>query len=149
MAQTALSKESIIELISILVNDSDTYSYHESLLTNNVEMLETLFDNYFTKIEGHSCSHDKSAYVVNKMLRSLKTKENYQLQETYDIVKYPQMKNHEGEIAYWCPKTVSDTAQAIAFVESVLTLDFENIAACYNRLHDKKSNEELNKMPRN
>lgn len=111
-------------VISSLLSDFDDNEYYKELFGSNTEMLELLFDNYFRKVEGFSCSHDKSVHTVNTILKALKDNKVYPLSETYDINKYPQMKEYEGEVAYWCPATIKDTQEAIEIAEAVLTLNF-------------------------
>jgi hypothetical protein len=77
------------------------------------KILSMFYDKYFSKMEGTAFSHDKSQYVSGKIIQSIKDDVNYELQETYDIEKYPQMKEYEGQSAYWCPKTIKDTSDAI------------------------------------
>lgn len=112
------------EVMSALLSDFDDNAYYKELFNSNTEMLELLFDNYFRKVEGFSCSHDKSVYTVSTILKALKDNKVYSLSETYDINKYPQMKKYEGEVAYWCPTTIKDTQEAIEIAEAVLTLNF-------------------------
>lgn len=112
-------------ILSTLLGDFDDNEYYKELFGSNIEMLELLFDNYFRKVEGFACSHDKSVYTVANILKALENNKTYSLSEFYDIEKYPQMKQYEGEIAYWCPKTLSNTDEAIRVAHSVLSLDFE------------------------
>lgn len=88
------------EVMSALLSDFDDNAYYKELFSSNTEILELLFDNYFRKVEGFSCSHDKSVYTVDTILKALKDNKVYSLSETYDINRYPQMKKYEGEIAY-------------------------------------------------
>lgn len=127
MKENSISETDIKELLSALLNSVDIRNYYKELFTSNVEILELLFDNYFEKVEGSNCSHDKSSFTVNKILKSLSTKEVYSLQETYDIKKHPRMIEYEGKRCYWCPKTFNNTDEAISFAYAIMTLDFEKL----------------------
>ena len=135
MTAKEIKSEDFENLFSALLSQTDIKEYHKNLLTSHVEILETLFDNYFRKFEGFSCSHDKSSFVVRMIMKSFDTGENYSLSETNDIEKYPQMKKYEGQVAYWCPNTIKDTDEAISLVEAVLSLNFERLV---DKLKDNK-----------
>ncbi|WP_282798843.1 hypothetical protein [Lactococcus lactis] len=126
MTQQEIKSEDFQKLFSAILGQTDIKEYHKNLLTSHINILESLFDSYFRKFEGFSSSHDKSAYVVRKMMKSLTTGEVYSLSETYNIEKHPHMKKYEGEIAYWCPTSIKNTDEAIALVESVLNFKFEH-----------------------
>lgn len=139
MTKKEIKSEDFQQLFSALVSQTDIREYHKNLLTNHIEILESLFDSYFRKFEGFSCSHDKSAFIVSRMMKSLKTGEVYPLIETYDIEKYQQMKDYEDEIAYWCPTSIKDTDEAISFVENILNLNFEGLIDKFNKVKGAKN----------
>ena len=102
--ENGISKTEIKELLSVLLNSVGVRDYYKELFISNVEIFELLFDNYFNKVEGRFFSHDNSFFTMNKIFKSLSTKEVYSLQETYDIKKYPRMIEYEGKACYWCPE---------------------------------------------
>jgi hypothetical protein len=77
--ENGISKTEIKELLSVLLNSVGVRDYYKELFTSNV-------------------------FTMNKIFKSLSTKEVYSLQETYDIKKYPRMIEYEGKACYWCPE---------------------------------------------
>lgn len=63
------------------------------------------------KLEGFSCCADKSSFIVGKTLRAIRFQENLSLYDDYMNVE--QIKEDKEEQAYWSPKTVKDTDEAI------------------------------------
>ena len=84
-------------------------SNDDSLLVENYVNgnLEHFFDIYFDKYEGMSCSGDKTAFTIKSILMSLKKNTNIELYSEYE-------GKDKGKQAYWSPKTIKDTNQAIA-----------------------------------
>jgi hypothetical protein len=125
------------DVINALISNSnfDEYDYYKEVLLDSKETMELFFDNYFRNVESWVYSHDKAAYTVARIIKAIESKNNLSLQETYDIAKDPQMKKYEGEIAYWCPKTLKDTDEAIDIYYGVLSFHFE-------KLNEKIKNKE-------
>lgn len=63
------------------------------------------------KVEGMSCSTDKSSYVKRMTLKALQTGENLSLFDDYLNVE--QIKENKEEQAYWSPTSIQDTDEAI------------------------------------
>lgn len=122
----------------------EKYWYENKVLTNNKEMIKTFFKSYISKVEGRSCSSDKASYIVSGIFKALEEKKNLSLQQTYDVEKYPQMKKYEGEIAYWCPKTIKDTDEAMALLLDCLNLNFEKIAKKISEISGENTNVKKN-----
>ena len=98
-----MSNEEIIEGIKSIVEafpKIDNYDLLREHVFTLDGILETFFDNYFDKVEGWVCSHDKTCYVVSGIKKALKEKRNISLED-----KDPK--------AYWCPRTIKNTDQAI------------------------------------
>lgn len=129
-------RETLDKVLNSLVTEGDEFDYIKSLLTSNVEILETIFSNYFRKIEGFACSYDKASFTVQKIIESLETRTNKSLIQTYNVETHPQMKPYEGEPAYWCPKTLKDTEGAIRLVESILYLNFDMLTEKMNEVKE-------------
>ncbi|AYF99882.1 hypothetical protein [Lactococcus allomyrinae] len=124
-----MNKESIKKMLDIFGGEEEMASYYKEILSSHQEMLELFFSKYFEKTEGPSCSFDKASFTISKILKALEEKKVLPLQESYDLVKFPQMKEYEGKIAYWCPKTLKNTDEAIELVYSVLSWNFERLAS--------------------
>lgn len=91
-----------------LLSEDFPYSWeNESIVENLVNgNMEHFFDKYFEKNEGHSCSHDKTSHVISMIKQSIKSGEDLDLYSEYDFGK--------GLVeAYWSPKTLRTTKQAI------------------------------------
>lgn len=70
------------------------------------ETLIRFLERYFEKVEGHSFSYDKATHCRNKIIQAMIKKEKQNLYSEYDF----------GDglvVAYWSPKSVSDTEQLI------------------------------------
>ncbi|MGG3800437.1 hypothetical protein [Metabacillus fastidiosus] len=63
------------------------------------------------KLEGSTCCYDKSSYIEGMTLKSLKTKRNLSLYADYQNVE--RIKENKERQAYWSPKSVKDTDEAM------------------------------------
>ena len=110
--------DSILEKMPKRNYNNFTYSLVESK-----EIMRLFFSRYFFLTEGSGMSSDKASYVSNRIIKGLKEDVILTLQEVYDIKKYPQMEKYEGEIAYWCPKNIKNTKEALdIFVNHILNI---------------------------
>lgn len=67
---------------------------------------------YVVKYEGHSCCADKASYIEKMTRKALETGENQSLFATYEGNENIK-KEDWGEKAYWSPKTIKDTDEAM------------------------------------
>ena len=110
-------KSSLKKVIDSLAGSVDRFEGHQLLIFNEEDgVLEVILNNYFRKVEGWSCSSDKTTFVIKKMKESIKNKEILSLQEKYE---------NEDKIAYWCPKTLYNTEEAFDLVETFICWNFE------------------------
>lgn len=110
-------KSSIQKVVDNLAGSVDRFEGHYLLLFNEEDsILEVILNGYFRKIEGWSCSSDKTTFVIKKMKESIKNKEVLSLQEKYE---------NEDKIAYWCPKTLYNTEEAFDLVETFICWNFD------------------------
>jgi hypothetical protein len=110
-------KSSLKKVVDGLAGSIDRFEGHQLLLFNEEDsILEVILDNYFRKVEGWSCSSDKTTFVIKKMKESIKNKEILSLQEKYE---------NEDKIAYWCPKTLYNTEEAFILVETFICWNFD------------------------
>lgn len=63
------------------------------------------------KLEGLGCCADKSSFIRDKTLKAIKEQKNLSLYEDYRKIGYMKDK-YKGQ-AYWSPKSVKDTDEAI------------------------------------
>ncbi|MGG1483508.1 hypothetical protein ABEI56_05410 [Peribacillus castrilensis] len=63
------------------------------------------------KLEGSVCCYDKSSYIEQMTLKALRTQKNLSLFADYKKVE--QIKENKERQAYWSPKTVKDTDEAM------------------------------------
>lgn len=63
------------------------------------------------KLEGSSCCADKSSFIKEMTLKALKEGKNLSLYNDYRNVD--SIKEEKERQAYWSPKSVSDTDQAM------------------------------------
>ena len=97
-------------------NGYDDYWFYSQCITGEF-LIQTFFEEYFKKKEGFTCCTDKARYTVNKIKEMIKKKKTVFLSETYreyqntggDIGSIKELDN----LAYWCPKTISDTKEAM------------------------------------
>ena len=112
-------ESSLKKVIDNLAGSVDRFEGHQLLLFNEEDsILEVILNSYFRKIEGWSCSSDKTTFVIKKMKESIKNKEILSLQEKYE-------NEDKDKIAYWCPKTLYNTEEAFDLVETFICWNFE------------------------
>lgn len=63
------------------------------------------------RLEGFRCCADKSGFVEGMTVRALKSKQNLSLFDDYQ--KTEQIKEHKEKQAFWSPKSIQDTDEAI------------------------------------
>lgn len=63
------------------------------------------------KLEGSACSVDKSSFIEQMTLKALKTQQNLSLYDDYQHVE--QIKEDKERQAYWSPKSIKDTNEAM------------------------------------
>lgn len=109
-----INEELLKNVLGTLSNNTD-FSYlglYRNGFKDTKSIMELFFDHYFEKIEGASCSHDKSSYTVRKINKYLFTGEDSLLKQTYGEYASKggdigSLKEEElDEIAYWCPRTI-------------------------------------------
>lgn len=124
-----MNKDNLKEVIDNIFNsiDMSDLKLYRSELDSRINIFELFFDHYFRKMEGFSCSHDKSVYVSKKIEKYLNTGENENLKQTYR--EYQQNGGNIGsiteldKICYWCPKTIKDSEEATSIIFHYLCID--------------------------
>ena len=124
-----MNKDNLKEVIDNIFNsiDMSILELYRSELDSRINIFELFFDNYFRKMEGFPCSHDKSVYVSKKINKYLNTGENENLKQTYR--EYQQNGGNIGsiteldKICYWCPKTIKDAKEATSIIFHYLCID--------------------------
>ena len=124
-----MNQDKLKEVINNIVNsiDMSDLELYRSELDSRINIFELFFDNYFRKMEGCPCSHDKSIYVSKKIEKYLNTGENENLKQTYR--EYQQNGGNIGsiteldKICYWCPKTIKDSEEATSIIFHYLCID--------------------------
>ena len=120
--KVTVTEENIREVIETIlkhsnISDLDVYN---NLFENRVSIFKYVLESYFKKVEGRSCCADKARYVAKMVDKTLKDNKYYPLQETYrdyqnrggDIGGITEL----DEVAYWCPKTMWNTKQALEII---------------------------------
>lgn len=108
MSETAIKnmpKKLMIKIIIAAINNFppiDDYDFYNQPLFEKDIFLEAFFENFFKTLEGISYAHDKTVYVISRIRKALKEKRNISLKEEC-----------AGKVAYWCPKTIKNTDQAL------------------------------------
>lgn len=124
-----MNQDKLKEVINNIANsiDMSDLELYRSELDSRINIFELFFDHYFKKMEGFSCSHDKSIYVSKKIEKYLNTGENENLKQTYR--EYQQNGGNIGsiteldKICYWCPKTIKDSEEATSIIFHYLCID--------------------------
>jgi|GEM_PF-3545402 len=114
-----IKKEDIEKVINALAKSIPKRNYNnfEYDFIDSTKIFKTFFSSYFSDIEGMACSVDKARYVANKIVKGLKEDKIIQLQQTYR--EYRDSGSSIGaikeldKVAYWCPKTIKDTKEAM------------------------------------
>lgn len=78
-------------------------------------VINGLFEHFhksrITKLEGMSCSADKSGFIKDKTIEALKSNQNLSLYDDYKNAD--KIINGKDRQAYWSPTTVKDTDEAM------------------------------------
>lgn len=105
-------------------NYSDLDLYKDTF-ENRLSIFESILDDYFNEKEGRCCSHDKSSHTAKLVEKTLKDGKYYSLKETYR--EYQAKGGNIGnitkldEVAYWCPKTLETTEDALKVLFGVIS----------------------------
>src|SRR5699024_5835284 len=85
----------------------------ESLILEHIisGLYEYFHETRIEKIEGFSCSGDKSSFIKQMTLKALRGSENLSLYMDYTNVE--QIKEGKEKQAYWSPKSIKDTDEAM------------------------------------
>jgi hypothetical protein len=75
-------------------------------------LYEEFFNRYMEKNEGSSCCADKSRFIQSTTLEALTTGENKSLYESYQGYERIPKEDWDKQ-AYWSPKTIKDTNEAM------------------------------------
>jgi hypothetical protein len=76
-------------------------------------LYEHFFNNLMNNTEGRACCADKSRFIRNMTLKALKKQENLSLYQDYvKVEKFKDDPDKERQ-AYWSPKTIKDTNDAM------------------------------------
>ena len=108
----------IIKTIGELAEEDgfDDYWFYNQCLQGDY-IVESFFEEYYKQKEGLSCCSDKASFTLNKIKEMIAKKQIIPLQETYK--QYQENGGDIGgitdlnKIAYWCPKTIKDSKEAI------------------------------------
>lgn len=90
------------------IPDTDNIYIVEHIVSG---LYEHFHEKRIEKLEGFSCSADKSGFIRNRTLRAIKENTNLSLYDDYSKVEH--MKDKYKEQAYWSPQSVKDTDEAI------------------------------------
>lgn len=96
-----------------------------ALLEKSDELATSIFESYFAIVEGYNLSRKKACYVVTTMEDAIKTNQNIQLIETYDMhrkkIGNPSWESDlpGDETACWCPLSVLCTDDAFILLEKL------------------------------
>lgn len=90
------------------IPDSDNKYIIEHIVSG---LYEHFHEKRIEKLEGFSCSADKSSFIRNRTLKAIKENTNLTLYDDYSKVEH--MKDKYKERAYWSPTSVKDTDEAI------------------------------------
>ncbi len=97
----------IIKLVVKIPNQKNMYILEH--ITSG--LYEHFYRQLMEKIEGSSCCGDKSRFIARRSLRSLQEKNNLSLYDDY--MECDQIKENKEERAYWSPRTIKDTDEAM------------------------------------
>ena len=109
------SLKTVIDSILSNISEEDKIKYFGERMNNSVE---NFFQNYFKLTEGNTCCADKARFVVSKIKQTVKEKKYLSLKETYQEYKdaggdLGGIKDNLDELAYWCPKKLETTKEAM------------------------------------
>lgn len=98
--------EIIEQLLSIQESDNSWILPH--IISG---LYEHFLETKMEKNEGLGCSADKATFIVNKTMSALITNSNLSLFQDYTNIE--QIKEDKKRQAYWSPKSIKDTDEAI------------------------------------
>ena len=112
-------KDGLATVIKAIIDNTkyEDMDMYQDIFEDRRSIFKHVFEEYFKKVEGRSCCVDKASHVAYLVDKTLKTREYYPLQETYR--EYRDNGGNIGgiteldEIAYWCPKTLKTTEDAL------------------------------------
>ena len=126
-----MNEQALKEVIENLATNIDMtdLELYRICFKDVISVFDLFFENYLRRKEGYSCSADKSGFIARRVHKHLYSGENQSLQETYR--EYQQRGgNIESisdekldELAYWCPKTIKDTNEALSIIFHYLCMD--------------------------
>lgn len=122
-----VSKEGIRQTIDLIIESIRKDPNYKSIYRKEEVAIKNFFSTLFELVEGPSCSRDKASYVAHKIIEADEAQTILSLHETYDIKKYLQMKDYEGETCYWCPMTIHDTTQALSLYFDYRYFNFSHL----------------------
>jgi hypothetical protein len=114
-AEETLKK--VINSITSDVTEEEMINMKKKRIMDRKVIFKTFFSNYIENTEGSSCCVDKAGYIASEMDKALVLDKNIKLRETYR--QYQAAGGNIGgikeldNIAYWCPKSIEDTNEAI------------------------------------
>lgn len=116
------------DILNNLSMNLDKYNLYNDVLFNAEEIMEIVFREYISDIEGSPCCVDKSRFIIGRIKRALKERKNIPLCQTYaeyknnggDLGGINETNTNMNDICYWSPKTIKDTDTAIELYFSLL-----------------------------
>lgn len=146
MSKVEFNENEFKKLLEALSNNLEDYDFYNDVLFNGEEIMDMVFKDYISDVEGSSCCADKSGFIVSRIKKALKERKNIPLCQTY--AEYKNAGGYLGginetntdlnKVCYWCPKTIKDTDTAIALYFSLLNVP----SYCRKMLKEKE--QELN-----
>lgn len=94
--------------ITMKVSESDKSHIAEHIISG---LYEHFHETRIEKLEGISCSADKSGFIQGMTLRAIRENKNLSLYSDYSHIEHMKDK-HKGR-AYWSPTSIKDTDEAI------------------------------------
>jgi len=125
-----LNEETLKDFLTKLASSFDEYDYYNDILFNGEEIMDLVFKDYISEIEGSPCCADKSGFIVRRIKKALKERTNIPLGQTYaeyrdnggNLGGINENNTDLNEICYWCPKTIKDTDSAIKLYIELLNV---------------------------
>jgi len=97
----------IIESVVNIPNQKNMYILEH--ITSG--LYEHFYEKLMEKFEGSAFCTDKSKFITRQSLKALQENKNLSLYEDY--MKYDQIKENKEEQAYWSPRAIKDTDEAM------------------------------------
>ena len=97
-------------LVDAVIDVSDQKNKYILQFINN-GIYEHFHKTRIKKLEGSACCADKSSFIKRMTLKALKEGENQSLYDDYTQTN--RIKEDKERQAYWSPKTVKDTDEAM------------------------------------